>query len=205
MQHLNSRFRSGLKDMRPELLKYKNEEIRFKKAISGLDAEQVDQYIEDNYDNFFKSMPSGDHKKRILKKIYKKTMAEDPQQGKHLVNLTLEEVKFLQSLPTDEIKRLFYCLIIRSKVCPHPSGWISLNFDETLLYGYTLKQSLEIRAERASECVPYGVDFLVRGSTKPVVCFKLRDFDESDVVISFLDGEALHKFKEVMRYDCHTD
>lgn len=183
--------------------KLKKEENRFIKDIQNIifNSEAVKIFIEENYNKYFNDLPDGEYKIKLLNVIYKRYLKSDMEIGTHPITITQNEIKFLQSLPNELIKKLFYSLIVRAKVKPHISGWVSLDFENTIFYALEDNKAKNAKIEIYSQCTEYGFDTLVRGSTKPVLCFKLPDFGESDIIFEFTDGEARDKFKEVINYD----
>lgn len=188
-------------------LKFEKEENRFLQDIKEIIdiPEDVHKFIGDNYNQYFFMLPDGEHKVRLLKGIYKQYLRADHNRGSYPVSITDNEIKFLQSLPTDLIKRLFYSLIIRAKVKPHASGWISLDFDHTIFYALKDNDARKAKIEIYSQCTDYGFDTRVSGSTKPVLCFQLPNMGDGEVVFEFTDGEAREKFDEVINYVNHSD
>lgn len=186
-------------------LKYKKEEDRFLNDIDGIrdDPKLVDEFICAASDDYFPMIPNGEHKTNLLRKIYRNILIADPNKGHHLVQITDKEIEFLQGLPTDLIKRLFYSLIVRSKVKPHNTGWISLDFENTIYYALPDKDARSAKIEIFSQCTEYGFETLVIGSTKPILCFKLPIEDDGDVVMEFEDGEARDMFQEVIEFDTY--
>ena len=184
-------------------LKYKKEEDRFLSDIDGFrdNSTLVEQFITGAGCDYFKMIPDGEHKLNLLRKIYKNTFLKDPDKGHHIVQITDKEIEFLQGLPTDLIKRLFYSLIVRAKVKPHDTGWISLDFENTIFYALPDKDAQKAKIEIYSQCTEYGFETLVIGSTKPILCFKLPIENDGDVVMEFEDGEARERFSEVIEFD----
>lgn len=184
-------------------LKYKKEEDRFFRDIDGFrdDPELVEQFIVAAGSDYFKMIPDGEHKLRLLRKLYKNNFRTDPDKGHHLVQITDKEIEFLQGLPNDTIKRLFYSLIVRTKVKPHNTGWISLDFENTIYYAFPDKEARDAKIEIFSQCSEYGFETLVIGSTNPILCFRLPIEDDGNVMMEFEDGEARDKFEEVINFD----
>ena len=187
--------------------KFLSEEQRFVDMINTCIDEgvSIDRIIEEKYNEYFPMLPDGEYKKKILLRIYKNYIHRDPDVGHHIVNISSEHISFLNSLPSIRLRALFYSLIVRTKVKPHRSGWISLDFDNTIRYGFSESEAAKIKIEALSVCVPYGFEVRVSGSTKPVLCFRLPEFAESDVVLSFEDGNALEHFQEVLKLGNHSD
>ena len=186
-------------------LKFKKEEDRFLSDIDGFrdDPSMVEQFIIGAGCDYFKMIPDGEHKLNLLRKIYKNTFTKDPDKGHHLVQITDKEIEFLQSLPNELIKRLFYSLIVRSKVKPHDTGWVSLDFENTIYYALSDKEARNAKIEIFAQCADYGFETLVIGSTKPILCFRLPIEDDGEVVIEFEDGEARERFQEVISFDSY--
>ena len=88
----------------------------------------VKEFVDINYDEYFKTLPAGEYKKDILIKIFKNYLNRDVEDGHREVKITKAHINFLKELPSDLIKRLFYSLIVRAAVKPHLSGWISLDY-----------------------------------------------------------------------------
>lgn len=183
-------------------LKFTKEENRFIDNISDIlyDKEKVTEYIAEKYDDYFYMMPKGEYKQSILHKIYYNFLNRDVEDGHREVKITKAHIDFLKELPSDLIKRLFYSLIVRAEVKPHPSGWISLDYENTIKYGLSEKDAKKAKIEIYSQCTPYGFNCRVSGSTKPVLCFRLPEFEESEVVFEFEDGRAAQMYEEVINY-----
>ena len=188
-------------------IKFEKEENRFLEDIKEIidNPDEVKNFIGENYNNYFLMIPDGDHKVRLLNGIYKQYLRSDKLKGSHSVTITDKEIEFLQNLPTDLIKRLFYSLVVRAKVKPHASGWVSLDFENTIFYALNDKDARKAKIEIYSQCTDYGFDTRVSGSTKPVLCFQLPDMGDGEVVFEFTDGEAREKFNEVISYVNHSD
>lgn len=188
-------------------LKFMKEESRFLEVIADYrdNPEQVNSFITENYNQFFKDIPDGEHKIRLLKKIYQNSLRDDPDRGNHIINITDKDIDFLRKLPNELIKRLFYALIVRAQVKPHETGWIALDFENTLRYAFSDKEARNSKIEIFSECTPHGFETLVIGSANPVLCFKLPIEHSENVLITFKDGEAREKFFEVINFDRHTN
>jgi hypothetical protein len=183
-------------------LKFTKEENRFIDNISDIlyDKEKVIEYIAEKYDDYFYMMPNGEYKKSVLHKIYENYLNRDIDCGHRNVQITKSHIEFLNGLPSDLIKRLFYSLIVRAAVKPHSSGWISLDYENTIKYGLNDKDAKKAKIEIYSQCTPYGFNCRVSGSTKPVLCFQLPEFEESEVVFEFEDGCAAQMYEEVINY-----
>ena len=162
--------------------------------------DEVKEFVDANYDEYFKALPAGEYKKDILIKIFKNFLNRDAEEGRREVKITMAHINFLKGLPSDLIKRLFYSLIVRAAVKPHPSGWISLDYENTIKYGLSEKDSKKAKIEIYSQCTPYGFNCRVSGSTKPVLCFQLPEFEESEVVFKFEDGCAAQMYEKVINY-----
>lgn len=190
--------------MRQEDL-FKIEEKRFLKEAEGLldNPSAMSEFITINYDNFFVNIPSGEYKKYILERIYKNYLGRNRDGETHIVQITEGDIRFLQSLPSDRLKRLFYCLKVRAKVKPHPSGWISLDLGNTLLYAFSEQDVRNFKFEELSVCTPYGFETRVSGSTKPVLCFKIPD-SEGEIIFEFEDVVARNKYAEVIGFKLPT-
>ena len=183
-------------------LKFEKEEKKFLEDIKEIidSPDEVKSFIGENYNKYFSMIPDGEHKIRLLNGVYKQYLRSDRMRGQYPITITTGEIKFLQSLPSELIKRLFYSLIVRAKVKPHASGWISLDFDNTIFYALNDKDARKAKIEIYSQCTDYGFDTRVSGSTKPVLCFQLPDMGDGEVVFEFTDGEAREKFNEVINY-----
>ena len=160
----------------------------------------VKEFVDINYDEYFKTLPAGEYKKDILIKIFKNYLNRDVEDGHREVKITKAHINFLKELPSDLIKRLFYSLIVRAAVKPHPSGWISLDYENTIKYGLSEKDSKKAKIEIYSQCTPYGFNCRVSGSTKPILCFRLPEFEESDIVFTFEDGHAAQMYEKIINY-----
>lgn len=188
-------------------LKFEKQEKQFLQDIKDIidSPDEVKNFIGENYNKYFPMIPDGEHKVRLLNGIYKQYLRSDRMRGQYPITITAGEIKFLQSLPTELIKRLFYSLIVRAKVKPHASGWISLDFDNTIFYALNDNDARKAKIEIYSECTDYGFDTRVSGSTKPVLCFQLPDMGDNEAVFEFTDGEARERFNEVISYVNHSD
>ena len=189
--------------MRNEIA-FDSEQSRFLKDITDFrdNPLAIADFIKENHNNYFKNMPDGEYKIYLLNRIYSNDLCQDPENGHRMVQITSGEISFLQKLPTDKIKRIFYALLIRAKSHPHQSGWISLDFPNTLNYSFSKKEVKKFKIEEFSECVSFGLEMRVSGSTKPVLCFKIpKDEINTDIVFEFEDGVAMDKYGEIMAYE----
>ena len=182
--------------------KFIKEENRFINDLGDkvYNYDAVKEFIDINYDEYFKTLPAGEYKKDILIKIFKNYLNRDVEDGHREVKITKAHINFLKELPSDLIKRLFYSLIVRAAVKPHPSGWISLDYENTIKYGLSEKDSKKAKIEIYSQCTPYGFNCRVSGSTKPILCFQLPEFEESDIVFTFEDGHAAQMYEKIINY-----
>lgn len=189
--------------MRNEMA-FDSEQSRFLNDIKDFydNPTAVADFIKENHNNYLKNIPGGEYKVYLLNRIYLNYLSKDPECGHRVIQITKGEISFLQKLPTDKIKRIFYALLIRMKSHPHSSGWISLDFPNTLNYGFSKKEVKKFKIEEFSECVPFGLEMRVSGSTKPVLCFRIpKDEANADVVFEFEDGIAINKYEEVIAYE----
>lgn len=186
--------------------KFIKEENRFINDLGDkvYSCDSVKEFVDINYDEYFKTLPAGEYKKNILIKIFKNYLNRDVEDGHREVKITKAHIDFLKGLPSDLIKRLFYSLIVRAAVKPHPSGWISLDYENTIKYGLKEKDAKKAKIEIYSQCTPYGFNCRVSGSTKPVLCFQLPEFKESEVVFTFEDGCAAQMYEKVINYGAQT-
>lgn len=176
------------------------EELAFRQAVENfvLEDETTRLFVEQHFEEYLPSIPSGEYKKRVLLKLCEKIKREKMLSFEKNVSLTVKEIEFLKAIPDDLIKRLFYSLILRSKVNPHSSGWISLDFQNTIKYGFCEKMVKKIRLENLVACKPYGFETQVSGSTNPVLCFRLPKIEESEIAIEFSTKDALSVYDEVV-------
>ena len=184
-------------------LRYLIQEQNFLNEIEAIadNPPAVESFINENYNNFLKDLPDGEYKQKLLKRIYKESLKKNPEDGHRPVSITRDEIRFLQALPDEFIKRAFYSLIIRQKVRSHPSGWVSLDFENTMSYAFEDKEIRKMKIEMLAQCSEYGFETRVSGSNKPVLCFRVPKFDDEIVVFEFEDGGAREKYLEVIRYD----
>ena len=71
----------------------------------------VKEFVDINYDEYFKTLPAGEYKKDILIKIFKNFLNRDVENGHREVKITKAHINFLKELPSDLIKRLFYMVL----------------------------------------------------------------------------------------------
>lgn len=187
--------------------KFTSEEQRFLTDLGDRidDPDMVSNFIESCYENYFKMMPDGEYKKNILTKIYRNYLNRDLEEGHRKVKITTTHIEFLQKLPNDLLKRLFYSLIVRAEVKPHASGWISLGFENTVKYGLSPKDAKKAKIEIYSQCTDYGFNCRVSGSTKPTLCFQLPEMKDGSIVYEFEDGEALKMYENVVSYKLNKE
>ena len=113
-----------------------------------------------------------------------------------------KEIEFLQSLPTEKIKRLFYSLICFEKLHWHESGWIRFEIDELAEIG-GLKN---LRCEDFADLVPFGLDMRVTGSKNAVTTYysiwimvSQKNNGEMGKIVKTISGlECADKFWEVV-------
>ena len=154
-------------------MKIDDEELRFINAVEDMTDEERDAHIAEHYDEYLLFLPKGSYKIELLKKVWGRHIASKKIETEVEIVFYNNEVAFLQSLPTEEIKRLFYSLMCKAKLRPHGSGWIRLDFEETIRYGFPESKAKKLRLENLSQCREYGFDAQVVGSNQPVLCFKL--------------------------------
>lgn len=116
-----------------------------------------------------------------------------------------KEVDFLQSLPNEKIKRLFYSLLCFEKLHWHESGWIRFEIDELAELG-GLKN---LRCEDFADLVPFGLDMRVTGSKNAVTTYysigimisQKNNWKIGDVVKTINGLECADRFLEVVNND----
>ena len=112
------------------------------------------------------------------------------------------EVEFLQSLPSEKIKRLFYSLLCFEKLHWHESGWIRFEIDELAELG-GLKT---LKCEDFADLVPFGLKMRVTGSKNAVSTYysigwtieKQTGKHREKKAVDVLGTECAGKFWEVM-------
>lgn len=118
---------------------------------------------EQDIETLFSNLVCGDSL-NILKEVfreqdYKKTIETD-----RVVSFYDLEIEFLESLPNEKIKRLFYSLLCFEKLHWHESGWIRFEIDELAELG-GLKT---LKCEYFADLVPFGLKMRVTGSKNAV-------------------------------------
>ena len=149
------------------------EEARFLKDISTKSSAEIAEFIQNNYDNYFTNLPSGEYKQELLRKVVenKADFINNNQDSK--VGFSQTEVEILKNIKPQQTKRLIYCLMCQAKFNPHEGGWIRLDWPKCLKYGFNQKEILKLRLENLQVCVEYGMEMRVIGSKNPIVCFKI--------------------------------
>lgn len=139
--------------------------------------------------------------------IYEKY--EEAERKKYLIgNIDFyeKEIDFLQSLPNEKIKRLFYSLLCFEKLHWHESGWIRFEIDELAELG-GLKN---LRCEDFADLVPFGLDMRVTGSKNAVTTYysigmmisKNNNGKIGERVKTISGLECVEKFWEVVNGAC---
>lgn len=130
---------------------------------------------------------------------------EEDERKKYLIgNIDFyeKEIEFLQSLPNEKIKRLFYSLLCFEKLHWHGSGWIRFEIDELAELG-GLKN---LRCEDFADLVPFGLDMRVTGSKNAVTTYssiwimisQKNNGEIGDVVKTISGLECAERFWEVV-------
>ena len=98
--------------------KFTKEENRFINDLGDkvYSYDAVKEFVDINYDEYFKTLPAGEYKKNILIKIFKNYLNRDVENGHREVKITKAHINFLKGLPSDLIKRLFYLLLIHLEI-----------------------------------------------------------------------------------------
>lgn len=112
------------------------------------------------------------------------------------------EIDFLRSLPSENIKRLFYSLLCFEKLHWHESGWIRFEIDELAEIG-ALKT---LKCEDFADLVPFGLKMRVTGSKNAVSTYysigwtieKQTGKHREKKVVNILGIECAEKFWEVV-------
>lgn len=171
--------------------KIQNEYIDFINAVKELTEADRNNEIENNYNAYFPSIPKGEYKILLLKKVWGVYIRDLKIDTEVKISFSKIEVDFLRSLPTEEIKRIFYSLMCQAKVCPHSSGWVKLNFPDSMKYGFDSSKVKKLKITCLSQCREYGFDARVIGSNDPIVCFKLDIPGKDDGVDADADDDAV--------------
>lgn len=156
-------------DRETEILKKLLEEIEDKDPNIKVDIAKVQ-------DKVFKGIPNGEEKVNVLFQmlINSNIESEDPVN----VEFTKREISFLKNGGlSDKNKLLFYALMVYSKVHPHESGWINLDFYEVLRMAVDEENIESYRREDLSDLTNFGLQFRVVGAKQAIPCFKLPAFD----------------------------
>lgn len=136
-------------------------------------------------------------KEKISESQFNKNIARDK-----VISFYNTEVEFLQSLPNEKIKRLFYSLLCFEKLHWHESGWIRFEIDELAELG-GLKT---LKCEDFADLVPFGLKMRVTGSKNAVSTYysigwtieKQTGKHREKKVLDVLGTECAEKFWEVV-------
>lgn len=153
--------------------KEQNEEMKFIDAVKDMTDDERNAEIEANFNSYLTFLPNGDYKIPLLKRVWGRYIESSKIDTEVEIVFYRNEVEFLQQLPTDEIKRIFYSLMCKQKIRPHKSGWIRLDFSDTMKFGFGEKKAAKLKIDILAQCREYGFDAQVVGSNEPVVCFKI--------------------------------
>lgn len=179
----------------------KNKEI---KAVYDSFSKNGIETTKDFEDSVLPSVKHKESKKKLIEKM-KENWVEKIQ--KHLldgvkISFYDAEIKFLQSLPTEKIKRLFYSLLCFEELHWHESGWIRFEIDELAEIG-GLKT---LKCEDFADLVPFGLRMRVTGSKNAVSTYysigwtieKQTGKHREKKVVDVLGTECAEKFLEVV-------
>lgn len=144
---------------------------------------------------------------KIIGMLYEKYEEEEiKKESLGTISFYDKEIEFLNSLPNEKIKRLFYSLLCFEKLHWHESGWIRFEIDELAELG-GLKN---LRCEDFADLVPFGLDMRVTGSKNAVTTYysigwtieKQTGKDREKKVVDVLGTECTEKFWEVVNGTC---
>lgn len=183
----------------------KNKEI---KAVYDSFSKNGIETTEDFEDSVLPSVKHKESKKKLIEKM-KENWVEKIQ--KHLldevkISFYDREIEFLQSLPIEKIKRLFYSLLCFEKLHWHESGWIRFEIDELAELG-GLKN---LRCEDFADLVSFGLDMRVTGSKNAVTTYysigmmiSKKNNDKIGEIVKTISGlECAERFWEVVNGTC---
>ena len=136
-------------------------------------------------------------KEKISESKFNKNIARDK-----VISFYDREIEFLQSLPNEKIKRLFYSLLCFEKLHWHESGWIRFEIDELAELG-GLKN---LRCEDFADLVSFGLDMRVTGSKNAVTTYysigmmisQKNDGKIGEIVKTIVGLECAERFWEVI-------
>lgn len=140
---------------------------------------------------------------KIIGMLYEKYEEEEiKKESLGTISFYDKEIEFLQSLPNEKIKRLFYSLLCFEKLHWHESGWIRFEIDELAELG-GLKT---LKCEDFSDLVPFGLDMRVTGSKNAVSTYysigwtieKQTGKHREKKVVDILGAECADRFWEVV-------
>lgn len=182
----------------------KNKEI---KTVYDLFLKNGIETTEGFEDSVLPSVKYKESKKKLIEKM-KENWVEKIQ--KHLldevkISFYEKEIEFLQFLPNEKIKRLFYSLLCFEKLHWHESGWIRFEIDELAELG-GLKT---LKCEDFADLVPFGLKMRVTGSKNAVSTYysigwtieKQTGKHREKKVVDVLGIECAKKFWEVVNID----
>lgn len=138
----------------------------------------------------------------ILKEVLREKNYEKMIQIDQKISFYDLEIKFLESLPNEKIKRIFYSLLCYEKLHWHESGWIRFEIDELAELG-RLKV---LKCEDFADLVPFGLKMRVIGSKNAVSTYysigwtieKQAGKQREKKVVDVLGIECAEKFWEVV-------
>ena len=102
----------------------------------------------------------------IKNKVEEKQCAIDLSLDKQ-IGFYYEELKFIRSIQSEKIRRIFYSLLCFEKLYWHDSGWI--RFEISVLKEFSGLKTL--KCEDFSDLVPFGLNMRVTGSKHPVTTY----------------------------------
>ena len=102
----------------------------------------------------------------IKNKVEEKQHATDLSLDKK-IGFYYEELKFIRSIKSEKIRRIFYSLLCFEKLYWHSSGWI--RFEISTLREFSGLKNL--KCEDFADLVSFGLNMRVTGSKNPVTTY----------------------------------
>ena len=164
--------------------------------------ESIDDKIRAVQDKVFEHIPCGEYKVEMLKQMLINESAEYANAFK-TIDILAGEIEILRSMKTIECKRLYFSLLIHSKLYPHETNWIAFNKDAVIRTVFDETIVEYSKHENFSELIKYGLDFRVIGSKSAIPCYRMPDVKDISIVYSILydKKQCYDIFEEVIASD----
>ena len=178
--------------------KYEQDENKFLILLQNTPADDYEELIEECAPVFFSSIPSVESRKILLRRLVRNYLTKCFAEQEEFF-LTAQDIERCGAINDPLLKRVFYCLLVQSRLHPHKNGWVELDWPNILTIAFDKKTASKIKIETLADLKPFGLDMRVIGSQNPILCFSFPAEDDISPVRCLKRQEAKQFFEKELR------